>query len=302
MTASERSDRRDFLRLSVRTAFALAGISLLRPYKASRLVIIAMSGPGDTRRSASRALGVTMGVEEAARSAQLFGGDVRLERIAAAEKLKRRLASDERSGVPEQFGIVGGEATDECLALASVAADAAAIYMNTLCASDDLRGQSCSRNTFHVAPSERMLADARATGADAKRVTAWDASLQSFGADTLNQRFRLRFDRAMDGDAWAGWFAVKALAEGTLRASHPSSAALIDFLESERGAIDGHKGRPLSFRPWDHQLRQPLYLYSSAQPTPMEVPRPAGERAADSRDILDMLGTRRADSVCRFRE
>ena len=302
MRSPDACDRRDFLEWGASaTLAAVLGSSAIRIRKPSTLVVVLSGNDGGTARAVSRSLGVTMGVEEAARSSGLFGGDVRLERIATHEQLVPRLA---RTAAPmELVAVIGGEGFDECLALASSAARAQALYVNTLCTSDDLRGRSCDRHMFHVAPSERMLADARAMSRGSASVTTWDASLQSFGADTLNQRFRARFDRPMDGDAWAGWFAVKALAEGTLRASGGSTAGLIAFFESERGAIDGHKGRPLSFRPWDHQLRQPLYLRSSPeQPVPSEVPRVADSAGRDSRDLLDNLGTKRTESLCRFQE
>jgi len=237
-----------------------------------------------------------MGFEEAARSSRLFGGEVRLERIAP-EQLARRLARG-----TSNVGLIGGETTAECLALASAAPHSPYIYMNTLCAADDLRGRDCRRQMFHVAASERMLADARATADESTTVAAWDASLQAFGADTLNQRFRARFSRPMDGDAWAGWFAVKALAEGTLRAPRPSTAGLIAYLEADHTGIDGHKGRPLSFRSWDHQLRQPLYLSSPARPTPIEVPHASADSSRDSRDVLDTIGATRTTSTCHFPE
>lgn len=294
--------RRDFLAATARGALVAAFRSgAIRVRKPATLVVLLETQRQETPRAAARSLGVVMGVEEAARSSGLFGGEVRLERIATPARLAQRLGS--RTAAGEILTLIGGETVDDCTALAAAAARGGALYVNALCASDDLRGRSCNRHMFHVAPSERMLADARATAGGSPLVTTWDASLQSFGADTLNQRFRARFDRPMDGDAWAGWFSVKAFAEGVLRVSHASSAALIDFFESDRGGVDGHKGRPLSFRPWDHQLRQPLYLRTSPeQRTPVEVPRATGDPGRDSRDILDVLGTKREESPCRFQE
>ncbi len=297
MTAFATCDRREFLSAGTRAVLVTAMGRALRVGNPTTLVVLLTTAAGETARATSRARGVTMGVEEAARSARLFGGDVRLERIAGTNPIARPHTRPSQ----ELAAIVGGETADECLALASSSEQARLLYLNTLCISDDLRGRRCNRYMFHVAPSERMLAGARATNEGA--VTAWDPSLQAFGADTLNQRFRARFDRPMDADAWAGWFAVKALAEATLRAQQPSTSGLIDFFESDRGTVDGHKGRPLSFRPWDHQLRQPLYVRSSPeQRIPTEVPRAAGDPSRDSRDVLDMLGMSRAESACHFHE
>jgi hypothetical protein len=297
MTTRASCGRREFLRESALAAFAFR-LSTEHAGAPRTLVVVALETPRDTPRGTARGRGVTMGVEEAARSARLFSGDVRVERVTTLQQLDRRLGGKRASG--ELIGVVGGETANECLALAAAAGRSDAVYVNTLCTSDELRGRSCNRRMFHVAPSDRMIADAR--GDSAAVVTAWDASLRSFGADTLNQRFRARFDRAMDGDAWAGWFAVKALTEGTLRARQGETAALIAYLESANSGIDGHKGRPLSFRAWDHQLRQPLYLVSPNGKTVAEVPAASANPSGDSRDVLDLLGTTQSDSSCRFEE
>jgi len=164
---------------------------------------------------------------------------------------------------------------------------------------DALRGRECAAAGFHVAPGAAMAADAVAqAGVADGRAEAWDARLERFGADQLNQRFRARFGEGMDSRGWVGWFAVKLLWESTLRARSTAPDALMRWLASDAAQFDGHKGRPLSFRPWDHQLRQPLYVVSAAAPDPVEVPRAAPGSDASSRDVLDRLGTPRAKSEC----
>jgi hypothetical protein len=102
----------------------------------------------------------------------------------------------------------------------------------------------------------------------------------------------------MDSQGWVGWFAVKMLWESTLRARSTMPGALLMYLESDAAQFDGHKGRPLSFRPWDHQLRQPLYVASPASPDPVEVPRARPGEEAASKDVLDRLGTPRERTQC----
>jgi len=61
--------------------------------------------------------------------------------------------------------------------------------------------------------------------------------------------------------------------------------------------LDGFKGPRLSFRPWDGQLRQPVFLGSAdgvASVAPFEgVMHPV--------DVLDTLGFDEKDSTCRKR-
>jgi hypothetical protein len=51
----------------------------------------------------------------------------------------------------------------------------------------------------------------------------------------------------------------------------------------------------LSFRPWDHQLRQPLYIAAKGN-----TEEPVAGVDETVRESLDRIGTRQADSACRF--
>ena len=177
--------------------------------------------------------------------------------------------------------------------------------MNLGCSDDSLRGRDCQATLFHVAPSDEMYRDAVAQAgapSDAK-ATAWDPSLTRFGADTLNERFHSRFGQAMTAEAWLGWIAIKILWESSLRARSTDSRMLMQYMSRDDTRFDGHKGRPLSFRPWDHQLRQPLYVVSRATNGPArviaEMP-PTGSAEESSREELDRLGTTAARSACRM--
>ncbi|HEX7088658.1 MAG TPA: ABC transporter substrate-binding protein [Longimicrobiales bacterium] len=137
--------------------------------------------------------------------------------------------------------------------------------------------------------------------------TLWHHTLSRYGATQLNERFRTRFGLPMDALGWAGWFAVKVAWEAVNRASTTSGSELVRFLESERAAFDGHKGRPLSFRPWDHQLRQPVYLVKPAAgpgggewEVVAELPRAVRGQEATSQELLDRLGDGEAESRCRL--
>jgi len=130
------------------------------------------------------------------------------------------------------------------------------------------------------------------------RPMAWHPSLDRFGADQLNRRFRLRAGRAMDGDAWAGWAAVKIATEAAMHATSTPGATIADQLAGERSAFDAQKGWPLSFRRWDHQLRQPVYVAAAnAARVAGELPAgPADE--GDSAAALDALGDGPGDGAC----
>lgn len=233
------------------------------------------------------ARGVALGMEEAARLAALFGRTVRLVEGADAD----RLVDGGRAQA-----LLGGFAAAECEALAAAAERRGVVFVDLGCGAAP--GARCRATTFHVGPSAAMRADAAAeAGVAGGRAEAWDARLDRFGADQLNQRFRARFGEGMDSQGWVGWFAVKVLWESTLRARSAQPAGLLRYLADDATQFDGHKGRPLSFRRWDHQLRQPLYVAAPGA-DPVEVPRAAPGSDVASRALLDRLGGARNEGQC----
>ena len=245
-------------------------------------------------------LGARLAAEEASHGAALFGaGPVELTVGPVDQVLGRNV-----------IAVLATEASmDGCLHLADLAGEHGALFMNATCTDDALRGDKCRISTFHVAPSNSMLSDAiddarQHAGAPKPQgavATAWDASLERFGADTLNNRFRARFTASMTGEAWCAWFAVKVLGEASLRARSVEARPIAAYLRGVTAQFDGHKGRPLSFRAWDNQLRQPLYVIATSGARRLIIESPLATHASvTSRDVLDQIGTKAASTTCRF--
>ncbi len=244
--------------------------------------------------------GVTLGVEEAARTGELM--DRAIELLPASGDVGR-LVREERVAA-----LIGAGGEDSAREMGGVAEAAGILFVNAGSRADALRGAECRRSVFHVEASEAMYAAALAArgegSADAAAVL-WHPSLERFGAAQLNDRYRARFGGEMDGAAWAGWMAVKALWEASLRARSIDPISLRTYLERGATQLDGHKGWPLSFRGRDRQLRQPLYLVagSAGGGTRVvgEVPERRGEEGS-SRDLLDRLGADASATSCATRE
>lgn len=273
----EEIGRREFLRRASRGCAALVagGAVPVQPAVPLRIGLVA-AGPSATR-------GVTLGVEEAARTGTLFGRAIELV-TGTAESLagRRGLAA-----------LVGGSGEGPARAASALAERAGVLFINAGSPADALRG--CGRNTFHVEASAAMYAAAASGG----RAVLWHPSLERFGAAQLNDRFRARFAAGMDGPAWAGWMAVKVLWEAALRARSTQPAALRAYLVRGDTRFDGHKGWPLSFRAWDRQLRQPLYRLDAAGKVAGEVPARGAGGGASSGELLDRLGAGPSASTCR---
>ncbi len=278
--------RREFL---YRTALFAAALPLSPWRWLSSPAITLRIGFLDAATDAARRQrqGFELGVDEARHAAQLFGGVIETRSIA-----------EHAGDIRDVRGVIGGEETTRCIAWSMRATSEGFLFMNVGCTNDDVRGRACSRSAFHVIPSDAMYRDARAMAGNMPgEPTAWSASLSRFGADTLNQRFQRRFHQPITTDAWAAWLAVKILWESALRQRSGDAEALATFLERDSTQFDGHKGQPLSFRPWDHQLRQPVYVIAGGQPV-KEMPEVSPESSV--RDALDRLGSGPTSTTCRF--
>lgn len=280
-------DRRAFLERATLSFLALPRLTRVTFTRRAPLLLrlaFVDSAPSNKQRHA----GISVGVAEAKRGGALFGGSVAVSTVSITQL----------HALPAVHALLGGGSRDDCLAMARAAAAHRALFVNIGCSDDALRGADCTSTMFHVAPSDAMCRDALGltdSPPDA-RVVAWDASLEKFGADTLNGRFQSETGLLMNDDAWLAWVAVKIMWEAALRARTTDGPTLAAHLTRETTQFDGHKGRPLSFRAWDHQLRQPLYVKAPAPSRPIEVPPVRDDES--SRDALDRLGTPAARSAC----
>jgi len=123
---------------------------------------------------------------------------------------------------------------------------------------------------------------------------AWHPLWERYGGPQLNRRFARLAQRPMAGPDWAAWVGIKALATAAVAQGGASPAQLAQRLKSDV-RIDGFKGLPLSFRPWDGQLRQPVLL-GHADGVTATAPV---DGVLHPSDTLDTLGLEAKDSPCK---
>ena len=133
-------------------------------------------------------------------------------------------------------------------------------------------------------------------GASGLVPVAWSWAFERYGAPQVSHRFERAAGRAMEGPDWAAWLAVRALGEAAARSGAPDTAGVDAYLLGPGLALDGAKGPPLSFRAWDHQLRQPILL-ATADAVVAEAPLPGFLHA---KNVLDTLGYDEPETRCRF--
>ncbi|ESJ21526.1 hypothetical protein B551_0208935 [Cupriavidus sp. HPC(L)] len=132
-------------------------------------------------------------------------------------------------------------------------------------------------------------------GANGLTAMAWHRAWERHGGPQLNRRFVKAAGRPMSGHDWAGWVAIKAVVEAVTRAPKAPFAEQAKALRSGDVAIDGFKGPRLSFRPWDGQLRQPVFL-AHADGVAAVAPL---DGFLHPKNNLDTLGADAPESACR---
>lgn len=133
-------------------------------------------------------------------------------------------------------------------------------------------------------------------GATGLVATAWSWTWDRYGAPQVSDRFEHATKRHMEAADWAAWLAVRALGEALERSGASDTAGVDAYLLGPKMELDGAKGPPLSFRAWDHQLRQPILL-ATADAVVAEAPLPGFLHATN---VLDTLGYDLPETQCHF--
>ena len=97
-------------------------------------------------------------------------------------------------------------------------------------------------------------------GTQGLTATAWHKTVETFGAAQLQKRFEELAGRWMNDRDFAAWMAVRSLATAITKQRAAEPQGIRHLLLNEQLPLDGFKGRKLSFRPWNGELRQPIPL------------------------------------------
>lgn len=126
----------------------------------------------------------------------------------------------------------------------------------------------------------------------------WHRAIEQWGAAQLQSRFEKRANRWMNSVDYAAWAAVRVVGEALSQGAEDKSASMRNFLLSEQFQFAGFKGRKLTFRDWNGQLRQPIEL---VQPRALISESPQ-EGYLHPTNELDTLGYDKPESQCRISE
>ena len=100
--------------------------------------------------------------------------------------------------------------------------------------------------------------------------------------------------REMTAQDYAAWAAVRTLGEAMTRTNANDPETLRSYITSDQFELAGFKGRPLTYRAWNGQLRQPIAI---AHPRALVAQAPL-EGFLHQTNELDSLGLDRPESTC----
>lgn len=135
-----------------------------------------------------------------------------------------------------------------------------------------------------------------AAGTQGLTPTGWHWSIEQWGAAQLQNRFSEYAKRDMNDIDYAGWLAVRAIGEAVTRTKALGGDTVYQYLMSDDFQLSAFKGRSLSFRKWNGQLRQPIPL---VQPNALISQSPQ-EGYLHPHSEMDTLGYDRPEVSCAF--
>lgn len=134
-------------------------------------------------------------------------------------------------------------------------------------------------------------------GTQALTPTTWSPVLETWGAAQAQNRFRRLASRLMRPLDYQVWAAVRTVGEAVTAKKTNDPAVIAPYLVEPAFTLPAYKGVPLSFRPWDHQLRQAIIV---VQPKALVSVAPE-QGFLHQRTPLDTLGVDLPETTCKFK-
>ncbi|MDN6865532.1 MULTISPECIES: ABC transporter substrate-binding protein [Pseudomonas] len=126
--------------------------------------------------------------------------------------------------------------------------------------------------------------------------TGWHKTVETYGAAQLQKRFEALAGRWMNDRDFAAWMAVRSVASAVNKLHQVDPQPIRQLELSEQLPLDGFKGRKLSYRAWNGQLRQPIPI---VQPRALVSTSPQDGFLHPTNE-MDSLGYDQPEVTCRF--
>lgn len=123
----------------------------------------------------------------------------------------------------------------------------------------------------------------------------WAPVVEQSGAAQLQSRFVELAGRDMTPEDFGAWVAMRSIGEAVTRTGKADATSIRSHVLSDDFELAAFLGRPLSYRVWDGQLRQPIPLVT-AEALVAQAPL---EGFLHEVNEMDTLGVDRRESECR---
>ncbi|MDQ8698853.1 ABC transporter substrate-binding protein [Hyphomicrobium sp. LHD-15] len=133
-------------------------------------------------------------------------------------------------------------------------------------------------------------------GSQGLQAVAWHRSFEQYAGTQLQNRFEKQAKRVMTERDFTAWLGVRVVGEAVTRSAKNTPADVKAYILSKDFEVAGFKGVGLTFRTWDHQMRQPILL---SGPRALVSISPQ-DGFLHQKYLTDTLGFDEPETKCRF--
>ena len=133
-------------------------------------------------------------------------------------------------------------------------------------------------------------------GGEVLKPTSWHHTHEQWGGNQMQSRFLKNFNRFMTNIDFNSWVGIRVFGEAFTKTKSLDPKTILDEILKENFNIAAYKGKPVSFRKWNRQLRQPILLV-----TPRALVSVSPQNGfLHPRTELDTLGIDEPDTKCKL--
>lgn len=133
-------------------------------------------------------------------------------------------------------------------------------------------------------------------GSAGLRPSSWHPASEQWGGTQIQNRFEKAIKRRMISVDMNAWTAVRSIGEGATRTQSGDPSAIAEFIRSDEFQVAAFRGQRLTYRKWNQQLRQPVFLGDGSQ----VVSTSPQEGFLHQVSELDTLGIDQPETECQF--
>jgi ABC transporter substrate binding protein (PQQ-dependent alcohol dehydrogenase system) len=134
-------------------------------------------------------------------------------------------------------------------------------------------------------------------GTQGLQATAWDKSYTESGGMRFQRAIPRLANRPPVERDYTAWLGLRALSDAAQKSGAVDPKTVKDYMLSDEFRLEAFKGQALSFRTWDHQMRQPIILGGG---TRVPVSTSPQDGFLHPKNLTDTLGFDEPESKCKF--